>query len=113
VLTPNLKYDSERDFAPIGFTAESPAVIRERLAKTDPGNAGWQRDLSVSYAKLASTHLKLGETPEAVIELRKGREIVARLVTITPTNAQWNKDLAWFDGQITRLEGQTQEAGRN
>jgi hypothetical protein len=23
--------------------------IRERLAKADPGNAGWQRDLSVSY----------------------------------------------------------------
>ena len=23
--------------------------IRDRLAKADPGNAGWQRDLSVSY----------------------------------------------------------------
>jgi tripartite-type tricarboxylate transporter receptor subunit TctC len=30
VLTPNLKYDSERDFAPIGFTAQSPAVIVAR-----------------------------------------------------------------------------------
>src|SRR5258708_39747120 len=27
VLTPNLKYDSERDFEPIGLTAHSPAVI--------------------------------------------------------------------------------------
>jgi len=27
VLTPNLKYDSERDFDPIGFTAHAPAVI--------------------------------------------------------------------------------------
>ena len=27
VLTPNLKYDSERDFIPIGFTAHAPAVI--------------------------------------------------------------------------------------
>jgi len=27
VLTPNVKYDSERDFAPIGFTAHAPAVI--------------------------------------------------------------------------------------
>ena len=26
-------------------------VIRERLAQSDPGNAGWQRDLSVSYNK--------------------------------------------------------------
>jgi tripartite-type tricarboxylate transporter receptor subunit TctC len=30
VLTPNIKYDSERDFAPIGFTANAPAVIVAR-----------------------------------------------------------------------------------
>src|SRR3954468_19666479 len=32
VLTPNIKYDSERDFRPIGFTAHAPAVI---VAKKD------------------------------------------------------------------------------
>jgi tripartite-type tricarboxylate transporter receptor subunit TctC len=32
VLTPNLKYDSARDFEPIGFTVESPALI---VAKKD------------------------------------------------------------------------------
>src|SRR5467141_76799 len=32
VLTPNAKYDSERDFEPIGFTAHAPAVI---VAKKD------------------------------------------------------------------------------
>ena len=30
VLTPNIKYNSERDFIPIGFTANSPAVIVAR-----------------------------------------------------------------------------------
>jgi tripartite-type tricarboxylate transporter receptor subunit TctC len=30
VLTPNAKYDSERDFEPIGFTAHAPAVIVAR-----------------------------------------------------------------------------------
>ena len=30
VLTPNIKYNSERDFTPIGFTANSPAVIVAR-----------------------------------------------------------------------------------
>jgi tripartite-type tricarboxylate transporter receptor subunit TctC len=30
VLSPKLKYDSERDFMPIGFTAQSPAVIVAR-----------------------------------------------------------------------------------
>jgi hypothetical protein len=28
--------------------------IAERLAKADPGNAGWQRDLSVSHNKIRS-----------------------------------------------------------
>jgi tripartite-type tricarboxylate transporter receptor subunit TctC len=32
VLTPSVKYDSERDFEPIGFTAHAPAVI---VAKKD------------------------------------------------------------------------------
>src|SRR6201989_912528 len=30
VLTPNIKYDSERDFEPIGLTAHAPAVIVAR-----------------------------------------------------------------------------------
>ena len=29
--------------------------IFERLAKADPGNAGWQRDLSVSHNKMGSS----------------------------------------------------------
>ena len=70
-------------------------------------------DLAVNHAKLASTHLKLGNAPEALIELRKGREIMARLVAISPTNEQWKKDLEGFDGQIALLEGQTREAERN
>ena len=36
VLTPNIKYDSERDFEPIGLTAHSPAVIVAR--KDFPAN---------------------------------------------------------------------------
>jgi tripartite-type tricarboxylate transporter receptor subunit TctC len=36
VLTPNMKYDSERDFEPIGLTAHSPAVIVAR--KDFPAN---------------------------------------------------------------------------
>jgi hypothetical protein len=58
-------------------------------------------------------HLKLDDAAEALIELRKRREIMARLVNIAPSTAQWQKDLAWFDGQIGHLEGQTQGAGRN
>ena len=33
--------------------SDSHAIV-DRLVKSDPGNAGWQRDLSVSLGKLAS-----------------------------------------------------------
>jgi tripartite-type tricarboxylate transporter receptor subunit TctC len=53
VLTPNVKYDSERDFEAIGLTAHSPAVI---VARRDfPA-----RDLKefVSYLKQNADHVK-------------------------------------------------------
>jgi hypothetical protein len=33
---------------------QASLTIRDRLAKSDPGKAGWQRDLSVSYDKSAT-----------------------------------------------------------
>jgi tripartite-type tricarboxylate transporter receptor subunit TctC len=53
VLTPNLKYDSERDFVPIGFTAHAPAVIVAR--KDFPA-----KDLRqfVDYLKQNGDHVK-------------------------------------------------------
>ena len=78
-------------------------LVAERLARSDPGNAGWQRDLSVSHAKLASVHRRLGETNAARSELRKGREIIARLVQLAPNFVEWKRDLAWFDSEIARL----------
>jgi hypothetical protein len=33
---------------------EARQAIISRLATSDPGNAGWQRDLSVSYIKSAA-----------------------------------------------------------
>jgi len=40
-------------------------AIRERLAQADPGNVGWQRDLSVSHAKLAVALQRAGQQQEA------------------------------------------------
>jgi hypothetical protein len=44
----------------------------DRLAKADPGNAGWQRDLIVSYTKLAGAFPGQGWG-------RKAHEVAARL----------------------------------
>ena len=78
-------------------------AICERLAKSDPGNAGWQRDLAVSYSKLASAFRKGGESAKVLDALRQGRTIMERLTKLSPENAVWKRDLALFDGQIEEL----------
>jgi hypothetical protein len=78
-------------------------AIAERLAKADPRNAGWQRDLAVSCAKLASVHRQSGDNPKARDFLRQGQAIMARLTNLSPDNATWKQDLTWFDGQIAEL----------
>jgi hypothetical protein len=79
-------------------------AIAERLAKADPGNAGWQRDLSVSYRKLATAYRKAAEPAKAREVLTAGRAISARLVAQFPDWSQWKQDLAWFDQQIAELK---------
>src|ERR1039457_3742120 len=38
----------------------------DRLAKSDPGNAGWQRDLSVSYEKVGDVQVAQGDLQAAL-----------------------------------------------
>ena len=75
----------------------------ERLAQSDPGNAGWQRDLAVSYAKLADVYRRSNDRDNALAALRQGQAIMARLVKLSPDNARWKSDLDSFNGQIAAL----------
>ena len=45
-------------------------AIRDRLAKADPGNAGWQRDLFVSYIKIGDVLAAQGNLAEALKSYR-------------------------------------------
>jgi hypothetical protein len=54
-------------------------AIADRLAKSDPGNAGWQRDLSVSYNKIGGLLVAQGNLPEALKSFRDGHDIIDRL----------------------------------
>jgi hypothetical protein len=78
-------------------------AIRDLLAKSDPGNAGWQRDLAVSYGNLASVYLQSGDRDNTLIALRQGHAIMDRLTKLSPGNAGWKRELAWFDNQILTL----------
>ncbi len=69
-------------------------AIAERLAKADPGNAGWQRDLSVSYNKVGDVLVAQGNLPEALTAYRDGLAISERLAKADPGNAGWQRDLS-------------------
>jgi tetratricopeptide (TPR) repeat protein len=87
-------------------------AIKERLAQFDPdsfgwqvdlGNAGWQRDLAMSFERLALMQKQCGDKAKALGFLRQGHAIMARLTKLSPDNAVWKNDLDWFEGQIKEL----------
>ena len=91
VLAPDLRDTSDgRDLA---------------LAKADPGNAGWQRDLSVSHDKIGRLMELQGKLPEALLHYRKDLIIAEQLAASDPTNMGWQKDAEISRQRMKRLEG--------
>ena len=69
-------------------------AIRDRLAKSDPGNAGWQRDLSVSYDRVGDVQVAQGDLAGARKSYRDSLAIRDRLAKSDPGNAGWQRDLS-------------------
>ena len=64
--------------------------IDERLAKSDPGNAGWQHDLSVSLnGSIGDVQLALGNLPAALASYQASHAMFERLAKSDPGNAGW------------------------
>ena len=88
-------------------------AIRDRLAKADPGNAGWQRDLSVSYNKIGDVLVAQGNLPEALASYQASLAISDRLAKADPGNAGWQRDLSVsYDrvGDVLVAQGNLPEA---
>ena len=66
----------------------------DRLAKSDPGNAGWQRDLSVSYEKVGDVQVAQGNLGAALTSFQASLTIRERLAKSDPGNAGWQRDLS-------------------
>ena len=64
-------------------------VIRERLVKTDPGNTGWQSDLSSSYSNIGGVLRAEGNLAAALDSHKAAQAIRERLVRTDPGNAGW------------------------
>jgi tetratricopeptide (TPR) repeat protein len=73
---------------------EAGLAIAERLAKSDPGNASWQRDLSVSLNRIGDVQMALGDSPAALPSYEAGLAIAERLAKSDPGNASWQRDLS-------------------
>jgi hypothetical protein len=86
-------------FVEAGFSATALRLHRRSLAqaeallKTDPGNAGWRRDLSVSYDRVGDVLVVQGNLPEALASFRAGLAIAESLAKADPGNAGWQRDL--------------------
>jgi tetratricopeptide (TPR) repeat protein len=68
-------------------------VCQERV-KRDPGNAGWQNALSVSYDRLGEVRGARGDLDGAEDAYQKSLEIARRLAESDPGNAGWQNDLS-------------------
>ena len=79
---------------------QASLAIRERLAKADPGNAGWQRDLSVSHDKIGDVLVDQGNLPAALAAYQASLAISERLAKADPGNAGWQRDLSVSHNKI-------------
>ena len=74
--------------------------IAERLAASDPGNAGWQRDLAFCHNNIGNVRMAQGNLSGALESYRAAMEIAERLAASDPGNAGWQRDLAFCHNNI-------------
>jgi tetratricopeptide (TPR) repeat protein len=91
-------------------------AIRDQLTKEDPSNAGWQRDLSVSYEKVGDGLSAQGDLPGALKNYRDSLAIRDQLTKEDPSNAGWQRDLSVSyekTGEVLRAQGDLPGALKN
>jgi tetratricopeptide (TPR) repeat protein len=70
---------------------DGPLII-DRLAKSDPGKARWQRALSVSYERVGDVQVAQGDLSAARQSYNDGLAITEGLAKSDPGNAIWQRD---------------------
>ena len=68
--------------------------IADRLAKAEPGNAGWQYDLGISNERIGNVLMAQGDLTAALKSYQTKQEIISRLAKIDAGNAPWQRDLS-------------------
>jgi anti-anti-sigma factor len=91
---------------------EAKRIMLE-LSQRDPGNAGWLRDLSVSYSNVGGILEAEGRREEALREYQEAKRIVLELSQRDPGNAGWLRDFSVSHhdvGGILEAEGRREGA---
>ena len=73
---------------------DKASAIAQRLVVGEPGNAHWQRDLSVSLNGLGNVEMASGNFARAREHYEAGLGIAERLAAQEPGNAHWQRDLS-------------------
>jgi hypothetical protein len=81
-------------------------TIREGLAKRDPANTQWQRDLFTSKIKIGDALLDQGKGPEALVTYQAGLAIVERLAKRDPANTDWQLDVSYSCSKLGTMDQQ-------
>ncbi len=90
--------------------------ITQDRAQTDPGNAGYQRDLSVSHNKLGEVAVATGDTTAAAEHYQASLVIRERLAAADPGNAGYQRDLSVSHnrlGEVAVATGDTTAAAEH
>jgi tetratricopeptide (TPR) repeat protein len=73
---------------------QAAAAVAEPIVMADPGNARWQRDLSVSQQRIGDAFFEQRNLPAALDAYRADFAIAERLAKADPDNALWQHDLS-------------------
>jgi hypothetical protein len=85
---------AQRDLPGALASCQTALAIMESLTKSDPGNASWQRDLSIRYDDIGEVRQAQGNLPGALASYRANLGIRERLAQSDPGNADWQRDLS-------------------
>ena len=69
-------------------------AIAERLAKADPSNIAWQRNLFASHERVGNVLAAQGNFGEALTSYRQGLAIGEQVLKDDPNNTDWQRNLS-------------------
>jgi hypothetical protein len=85
-------------------TYQRAQIAAQSQLLADPGNAEWQRDLSISHNKIGDVQVAQGDREGALRSFQAGMTMARQLAERDPGNAQWQTDMAVFCWKIGSLD---------